>query len=412
MVAAVVLLAFLFAAPNAALAQLRGHGGPVRAVAASHDGVFAVSAGFDGSAIVWGLKSGQALDATRAHDAPATAAATSRDIAFASGDQNGRVAAWRLGAAPRLFEAHAAPVVGLAAIGEGATFLSAGLDGSITRIDGDSGAASTLAQRLPPLAAICASGAEAVVADREGGVRRLGADGAMRAKTDVGALILAMACDGPLVFVGTAEGRVLRVGEREAGVLALMEMGAPITALATQGGHVAAATATGEIALINHGRTRALAARRGGAVWGLAFAGHELLAAGHDGFVRRYEIESGRESEPAEFAATDEVPAALREHSGARTFEACRACHSLKPGENRAGPSLAGVIGRRAGTAPGYAYSEALKRIDLTWDAASVARLFEIGPAAMTPGTKMPEQRVVDAAERGALAEFLAEASR
>ncbi len=59
----------------------------------------------------------------------------------------------------------------------------------------------------------------------------------------------------------------------------------------------------------------------------------------------------------------------------------------------RAGPTLHGIFGRRIATAPGYAYSEALKGMDIVWSKETVARLFVVGPNAYTPGAKMPEQR-------------------
>ena len=46
------------------------------------------------------------------------------------------------------------------------------------------------------------------------------------------------------------------------------------------------------------------------------------------------------------------------------------------------------------------------------WTPATVAKLFELGPLAYTPGTKMPEQRIGSAADRAALVEFLAKATR
>jgi cytochrome c len=94
-------------------------------------------------------------------------------------------------------------------------------------------------------------------------------------------------------------------------------------------------------------------------------------------------------------------------------FRACAACHTLTPdGGNRAGPTLHGLFGRRIATAPGYAYSEALRRLDFTWDATMVARLFELGPQTVTPGTKMPEQTVGSAEDREALVRFLEKATR
>jgi len=43
-------------------------------------------------------------------------------------------------------------------------------------------------------------------------------------------------------------------------------------------------------------------------------------------------------------------------------------CHSTKPGENKVGPSLAGVFGRKSGMEPGYSYSSAVKGLNVTWD--------------------------------------------
>jgi cytochrome c2 len=44
---------------------------------------------------------------------------------------------------------------------------------------------------------------------------------------------------------------------------------------------------------------------------------------------------------------------------GAQVFIQCKVCHSLEAGKNMVGPSLHGLIGRKAGSAPGYAYSPA-----------------------------------------------------
>ena len=79
---------------------------------------------------------------------------------------------------------------------------------------------------------------------------------------------------------------------------------------------------------------------------------------------------------------------------------------------NRAGPTLHGIFGRRIGTAEGYNYSEALKGMDIVWTPETVSELFDVGPNHYTPGTKMPEQRITDPADRAALMEFLEERTR
>jgi cytochrome c2 len=107
-------------------------------------------------------------------------------------------------------------------------------------------------------------------------------------------------------------------------------------------------------------------------------------------------------------AGADDDLGALRDMRGAEVFKACAVCHTLRPdGAGRAGPTLFGLFGRKAGTVPGYSYSEAFRNLDLVWTEETVSRLFEIGPQAYTPGTKMPEQTVGNAQERRAPIEFL-----
>jgi len=54
---------------------------------------------------------------------------------------------------------------------------------------------------------------------------------------------------------------------------------------------------------------------------------------------------------------------------GAKVFGRCKTCHSLESGKHKLGPSLAGVFGRKAGIAPGYKYSAAMKASDVIWSA-------------------------------------------
>lgn len=67
---------------------------------------------------------------------------------------------------------------------------------------------------------------------------------------------------------------------------------------------------------------------------------------------------------------------------------ACRACHSTESGKNLLGPSLFGVMGRKAGSAPGFDFSPALKGSGKTWDQATLSR-YLADPAADVPGTTM-----------------------
>jgi cytochrome c len=73
---------------------------------------------------------------------------------------------------------------------------------------------------------------------------------------------------------------------------------------------------------------------------------------------------------------------------GATVFKQCMACHSVKEGENRVGPSLHAVVGRKSGQIAGFAYSAANKNSGLTWSADQLFTYLE-APQKTVPGTKM-----------------------
>jgi cytochrome c len=86
---------------------------------------------------------------------------------------------------------------------------------------------------------------------------------------------------------------------------------------------------------------------------------------------------------------------------------ACRTCHSVKPGDNRLGPSLGGVVGRKAGQVEGFNYSPGTKTAEVTWDAKTLDA-FIANPDAVIPGNKMkPYTGISDAAVRASVLEFL-----
>jgi glucose/arabinose dehydrogenase len=98
-------------------------------------------------------------------------------------------------------------------------------------------------------------------------------------------------------------------------------------------------------------------------------------------------------------------------HGRALFQQNCAICHADTLGPNhrpitRQGPSLVGVLGRRAAALPGYSYSDALASSGLSWDAAALARFLE-NPATAVPGTTMPIS-VPEARERRDLIAYLA----
>jgi cytochrome c len=74
---------------------------------------------------------------------------------------------------------------------------------------------------------------------------------------------------------------------------------------------------------------------------------------------------------------------------GEKVFLKCKICHQIGDGaKNAVGPVLNGVVGRKAGTYPDYAYSDANKNSGITWDEATLKEYLK-NPRAKVPGTKM-----------------------
>jgi cytochrome c len=92
---------------------------------------------------------------------------------------------------------------------------------------------------------------------------------------------------------------------------------------------------------------------------------------------------------------------------GAAAFGQCRACHSVAPGMQLTGPSLAHVWGQRAGTVEGFTrYSESFRRTSIVWDERSLDRWIA-DPRAFVPGNLMTFAGVKDAQQRADLVAYL-----
>jgi len=93
--------------------------------------------------------------------------------------------------------------------------------------------------------------------------------------------------------------------------------------------------------------------------------------------------------------------------AGLQVFEAhCAACHSRTGVAKGYAPYLMGVVGRRAGTAPGFAYSPALKNSGIVWTEDNLMKWIENAPA-LVPGTPMPHVSISDPPERYYIVAYL-----
>jgi cytochrome c len=414
-----VLMAF-----NGAQAQLRGHGGPVRAVAVAPDGKTAISGSFDTSAIRWSLERNAAEQVLRFHESAVNAVTFLPDGRLATGGEDGRIAVWQpeqpLPAAT--FQGHTAPIVSLALSPDGATLASASWDRTIRLWSLAGGASRVLEGHTQNVngVAFASDGRALVSAGYDATIRiwPLNGNGEPFIATVPAALnAVGVAGDGEIVGAG-ADGKLYFVsmtgdlrGDMDAAETPIISL-----AVSPDGKLIAAAGVRGSVAIVDRKERKVLRTLVGPGlpVWSVAFFSDSktLLTGGTDRLVRRWNVESGEHIGAVPLSGGDDPLAAYAGDRGAEVYRACIACHTLSPDEgNRAGPTLAGIFGRKIATLPGYNFSDALKKLNIVWTSETVAKLFEMGPAAYTPGTKMPEQTIGSADDRKALVEFLERAT-
>jgi cytochrome c len=419
------LLALPAFGPTAALAQLRGHGGPVRALVISPDGETAISGSFDSTAIRWSLTRNAAEQVLRFHADAVNAVALLGDGRAVTAGADGRIAIWTSGNAQpdAVLDGHTAPIAALAVSPDGSTLASASWDQTIRLWPLAGGAPRVLEGHTQNVngVAFAPDGRTVVSVSYDQSVRiwPLAGSPAPTVVTMPSPLnAVSIGRDGEIA-VGGADGKVYFLtaagavaGEVTAGPRPVISI-----AISPDGAWIAAASIGGSVAVIDR-KARTLVRTLVGPglpVWSVAFLpdSRALLTGGADNIIRRWNVATGDPVDPLLLEAAGDPLATYAGDRGAEVFRACVACHTLAADQaNRAGPTLAGIFGRRIATLPGYNFSEALKHLDIVWTPETVSRLFEIGPSTYTPGTKMPEQRIGSEQDRAALVQFLERATR
>lgn len=412
--AALSLAATLAALPPAMAQDMIGHGGPVGALDLGAEVL--LSGGFDTRAILWDEATATARNITRFHDGNVTAVALLPERQFVTAGQDGRLAIWDSDGRTPTFssEAGVSAVASLAVSNDGA-FIAAGFwdgrvqvlvldglrvqdhqahgdrvtgigflpSGDLVTVGGDL-RLSRWSRQMEVQARIDLPDLPNGLTITQGRIAVIFADGALRLFSDVGELL-------PERFLTDR----------------------PLVSVAATDTDVAAAAIDGTVWLLDGAdlAQRHMFGAESGPIWALALDAEQVFTAGNDGVIRRWSLADGTAlGGGAELAMAQDYTDDSR---GAEIWQSCAVCHSLTPDDHmRAGPSLHGIFGTPIATQDGYDYSSALREMEIVWTPRTVAELFEFGPEAYTPGSRMPEQRIGDPADRQALVEFLERAAQ
>ncbi|MCP2124595.1 UNVERIFIED_ORG: cytochrome c [Bradyrhizobium japonicum] len=378
-----------------------------------------MSGSFDSAAIRWSLKAETAEEVLRYHADAVNAVAFLNDGRMITAGADARIAVWTAGRRQpdRVFEGHVGPIVALAVSPDGALLASASWDRTVriwSLSDGVSRVLEGHSQNVNGVA-FTPDGRSLVSAGYDLTLRiwRLPDSRPEIVTLPAPLNAVAVAPDGEIV-TGAVDGilRMLTTDGKVSGEISAGPTPVVAVTMSADGKLIAAAGIGGTVAIIDR-KSRSLLRTLVGPglpVWSVAFLPDRetLMTGGADGKIRRWNARTGDPVGSSLMGSPADPLAAYAGDHGADVFRACVACHTLSDKEvQRAGPTLAGLFGRKIASLPGYRFSDALKTMDIVWTPETVAKLFEVGPNAYTPGTKMPEQRIGSPEDRRALTDFL-----
>ena len=432
-----IMVSFLFTMKSShSIEQYTAHGGPVKGLAVSKNNKLMASASFDYSVVVWDLNPIKEKITLIGHDAAVNAVEFSprNDFLVSGGDDN-NILLWSLNDISNINEEiqpirlgnHRGKIADLEFSSDGKFLLSASWDGTVGVWD--------LKKRQKIHSLVGHKGPVYAVKYSKDNkyIYSSGYDGEIKLwKVNNGEYVRPLIKNGwgiskfevdekqNFIAFGSTDGQIkINKFDQDETILNIKEDRVPILSMyyLEKENMISFGNAKGRMIILD---TRNWSLVRdfnavNGPIWdNILFPNDSsLIVAGLDDFLTRWQIFDfppkflERPGPARRFNPVKEVS------NGEKQFaRKCSVCHTLvENGKKRAGPTLYKIFGRKAGTLEGYKYSKALIDSDIIWNEESINRLFDEGPDKVTPGTKMPIQRMKKIQDRQDLVMFLKKAT-
>lgn len=414
--------------------RLEGHGGPVKSVALDVGGKRLLSTSFDYSAIVWTLEDGDGAPVPLrliGHNAAVNDGRFLRGNRAVTVSDDSDLIVWNLenGDVLHRFKGKGEKVLSLAVSPDERHVAIASWENEARIYDLDASPPRQVAildEHRNNVNAVTFStdGRQVFTASYDGGIRQFDLeDGEFQRElynTGWGINTLKALPDGRSLLFGVTDGKlgVLDIASgKETKILPPHSRPVLSLALSRDGTRAASGGGEGLIRVFDLEDFELLEEFQNpyGPVWGLAFSNsaNQIFYAGLDDEVHLWQVAPRKPFEALDVDFPRRFQLSETADPGELQFaRKCSICHTLTPdGANRAGPALYGVFGRRVGTLPGYPYSQALLDADFVWTEKTISDLFDHGPDVVTPGSKMPIQRLKTVEDRDALVAYLKRAT-